>query len=58
MRPQGDLQETLHVGATAVPGVYLLSCAVQGWLFGQANAPMRVGVQKLLLARQKPRMAG
>ncbi|SDD61519.1 TRAP transporter, 4TM/12TM fusion protein [Paracoccus isoporae] len=44
---QGSWPEIAHVATTAVIGVYLLSCAVQGWFMGRANPAVRAG---LLLA--------
>ncbi|KQI69201.1 C4-dicarboxylate ABC transporter permease [Loktanella sp. 3ANDIMAR09] len=38
----GSWFEITHIAITAVIGVYLLSCAVQGWLMGHANAVVRV----------------
>ncbi|MEQ8814507.1 MAG: TRAP transporter permease [Thalassobaculum sp.] len=40
----GSPLDTLHVGLTAVVGVYLLSAAVQGWFFGKAPLAVRVGL--------------
>ncbi|WP_420410065.1 TRAP transporter permease [Hoeflea sp.] len=37
----GSSFEIAHVAVTAVVGVYLLSCAVQGWFFGRVNALLR-----------------
>ncbi|SMX26596.1 Sialic acid TRAP transporter permease protein SiaT [Pelagimonas phthalicica] len=37
----GAWHEILHVAVTAVIGVYLLSCAVQGWFLGHANMVLR-----------------
>jgi TRAP transporter 4TM/12TM fusion protein len=39
---QGSWREIAHVAATATIGVFLLSCAVQGWLFRLASVPARV----------------
>ncbi len=39
---QGSWIEIIHIAITAVIGVYLLSCAVQGWLIGHASAAVRV----------------
>ncbi len=44
---QGTAFEIVHITVTAIAGVYLLSCAVQGWFFGHANGAVRCG---LLLA--------
>ncbi len=38
----GSWFEIAHVAVTAVAGVYLLSCAVQGWFLGHANAAVRL----------------
>jgi TRAP transporter 4TM/12TM fusion protein len=38
---QGTWLEIAHVAATATVGVYLLSCAVQGWLHRSAPMPVR-----------------
>ncbi|MEQ8480098.1 MAG: TRAP transporter permease [Hoeflea sp.] len=37
----GSSFEIAHVAVTAVVGVYLLSCSVQGWFFGRVNALLR-----------------
>lgn len=39
---QGHWTEILHVGVTAVLGVYLLCCAVQGWMRGPVPAWLRI----------------
>lgn len=39
---QGSWFAIAHVAITATVGVYLLSCAVQGWLFRTASVPVRV----------------
>ena len=44
MLMNGDWIETIRVTVTAVIGVYLLSCAVQGWFFGLANSAVRLGL--------------
>ena len=41
---QGNWFEIAHIAATAVVGVYLLSCAVQGWFAGRAGAAVRVAL--------------
>ncbi|MEQ8348563.1 MAG: TRAP transporter permease [Sneathiellaceae bacterium] len=41
---QGSIPQILHVGATAIVGVYLLSAAVQGWLLGPAHPVVRAGL--------------
>ncbi|MGR3793333.1 TRAP transporter permease [Vannielia sp. SX4] len=41
---QGSWFEIGHIAATAVVGVYLLSCAVQGWFVGRAGAAVRVAL--------------
>ena len=38
---EGSWFEIAHIAVTALVGVYLLSCAVQGWFFGHANLAMR-----------------
>lgn len=38
---QGTWVEIARVAITATIGVYLLSCAVQGWLFRSASMPVR-----------------
>ena len=38
---QGSWIEIVHVGATAIFGVYLLASAVQSWFFGSSNAIIR-----------------
>lgn len=40
----GSWFEIAHVAVTAVAGVYLLSCAVQGWFLGHASAVVRIGL--------------
>jgi TRAP transporter 4TM/12TM fusion protein len=40
----GNWFEISHVAITAIAGVYLLSCAVQGWFFGHAGMVVRVGL--------------
>lgn len=40
----GSWFEIAHVAVTAVAGVYLLSCAVQGWFLGHAGAVVRIGL--------------
>jgi TRAP transporter 4TM/12TM fusion protein len=40
----GSWFEIAHVAVTAVVGVYFLSCAVQGWFMGHANAAVRAGL--------------
>lgn len=37
----GSTFEIIHITVTAIIGVYLLSCAVQGWFFGPANGWVR-----------------
>lgn len=39
---QGDWFNIIHVFCTALLGIYLLASAVQGWLFGAINWPLRV----------------
>jgi TRAP-type uncharacterized transport system fused permease subunit len=39
---QGSWVDAIHVTATAIVGVYLLSGAVQGWFFGLANPAVRL----------------
>lgn len=39
---KGSWFDSLHVTATAIVGVYLLSAAVQGWFFGKANKIVRI----------------
>ncbi len=39
---QGSWSEIIHIAISAVIGVYLLSCAVQGWLIRAANPVVRV----------------
>ena len=41
---QGNWFEIAHIAATAVVGVYLLSCAVQGWFVGRAGAAVRLAL--------------
>ncbi|OIQ32606.1 MAG: C4-dicarboxylate ABC transporter permease [Alphaproteobacteria bacterium MedPE-SWcel] len=41
---QGSWFEIIHIAISAVIGVYLLSCAVQGWLVRAANPVVRVGL--------------
>ncbi|MFG6584677.1 TRAP transporter permease [Sulfitobacter sp. 1A12779] len=38
---QGNAFEIFHISVTAIIGVYLLSCAVQGWFFGLAGNAVR-----------------
>ncbi|ERP92528.1 hypothetical protein Q669_31915 [Labrenzia sp. C1B10] len=40
----GNWFEISHVAITAIAGVYLLSCAVQGWFFGHPGMVVRVGL--------------
>ena len=40
----GNWFEIAHVAITAVAGVYLLSCAVQGWFLGHAGRAVRAGL--------------
>ncbi|MBS8227583.1 TRAP transporter permease [Vannielia litorea] len=40
----GDWFDIAHIAATALVGVYLLSCAVQGWFFGHANPAVRAAL--------------
>ena len=54
MLMDGELIDILHITVTAIAGVYLLSCAIQGWFFGPANALVRIG----LLAGALTLMAG
>jgi len=39
---QGDWLNIIHVFLTALLGIYLLASAVQGWLFGAINWPLRI----------------
>ena len=41
---QGKWFEIAHIAVTAVVGVYLLSCAVQGWFVGRAGVAVRVAL--------------
>jgi TRAP transporter 4TM/12TM fusion protein len=41
---EGSWPDIFHVAVTAVVGVYLLSCAVQGWFFGHAGALVRTAL--------------
>ncbi|MAS45188.1 MAG: C4-dicarboxylate ABC transporter permease [Rhodobacteraceae bacterium] len=41
---EGSWFEIAHIAVTALVGVYLLSCAVQGWFFGHANLAMRAAL--------------
>ncbi|WP_306043685.1 TRAP transporter permease [Mameliella sp. MMSF_3455] len=40
----GNWFEIAHIAVTALIGVYLLSCAVQGWFFGHANLAVRAAL--------------
>ena len=40
----GNWFEILHVAVTAIVGVYMLSCSVQGWFFGHANLIIRAAL--------------
>ena len=40
----GTWPEIVHVAVTAIAGVYLLSCAVQGWFLRRAGAAVRIGL--------------
>ncbi|CTQ63366.1 TRAP transporter permease [Roseibium album] len=40
----GNWFEIAHVAITAIAGVYLLSCAVQGWFLGHAGRAVRAGL--------------
>ncbi len=40
----GSWFEITHILVTAIVGVYLLSCAVQGWFFGHAGAAVRIAL--------------
>ena len=40
----GTWFEIGHIAVTAIIGVYLLSCAVQGWFFGHANPAVRIAL--------------
>lgn len=40
----GNWFEIAHIAVTAVAGVYLLSCAVQGWFLGHAGMIMRAAL--------------
>jgi len=44
MLMNGHWLATLHVTITAIVGVYLLSCAVQGWMVGATNVVVRIGL--------------
>ena len=44
MRLEGTWFEIGHIAITAIVGVYLLSCAVQGWFIGHAGAVVRVAL--------------
>ena len=50
----GTWFEILHVAVTAIIGVYLLSCSVQGWFLGHAGTVLRL----LLLAGGLTMIAG
>ena len=41
---QGNWFEIAHIAVTAIAGVYLLSCAVQGYLARHANSAVRIGL--------------
>lgn len=41
---QGNWFEIAHIAVTAVFGVYLLSCAVQGWFVGRVGAAVRIAL--------------
>ena len=41
---EGTWFEIGHIAITAIVGVYLLSCAVQGWFIGHAGAVVRVAL--------------
>lgn len=47
---QGDWFNIIHVFLTALLGIYLLASAVQGWLFGAINWPLRILVGGAALA--------
>ncbi|WP_295808466.1 TRAP transporter large permease subunit, partial [uncultured Nitratireductor sp.] len=40
----GSWFEIAHVAVTAIVGVYLLSCSVQGWFLGRAGPAVRIGL--------------
>lgn len=42
MLMQGHWLDILHVFVTALFGIYLMTSAVQGWLFGPLNRPLRI----------------
>jgi len=42
MLMQGHWLDILHVFVTALFGIYLMTSAVQGWLFGPLNRPLRL----------------
>ena len=44
MLMDGDWLSIAHVSVTAVVGVYLLSCAVQGWFLRPAKRGIRVAL--------------
>lgn len=44
MLMQGSWLDIAHVAATACAGIYLLSCAIQGWFLGKAGPAVRIGL--------------
>ncbi|WP_338109933.1 TRAP transporter fused permease subunit [Roseibium polysiphoniae] len=50
MLMQGELVDTVHVAATAIVGVYMLSSAIQGWFFGKAGPAARIALLVAALA--------
>lgn len=41
---EGSWFEIVHIAISAVAGVYLLSCAVQGWFVGHAGTAIRIAL--------------
>ena len=39
---QGAWFDIIHVSVTALGGIYLMASAVQGWMFGRLNWPLRI----------------
>jgi TRAP transporter 4TM/12TM fusion protein len=39
---QGAWFDIIHVSLTALGGIYLMASAVQGWMFGRLNWPLRI----------------
>jgi TRAP-type uncharacterized transport system fused permease subunit len=44
MLQEGNWFEIAHISVTALVGVYLLSCSVQGWFMGHANGMVRIAL--------------